>query len=97
MSAAPFYLPTNGEVECCWQYLKRDLNQIPNALASQLERSSLALSDDYNYYRYREALGNVTPDDVLYGKKGDPGPSKGGTNTNNQSSQRLQPGPRLIA
>ena len=65
--SAPFHPQTNGKVERYQQSLKREVNQLPYELPSQLERAITAFVDYYNYRRYHKALGNVTPADVLYG------------------------------
>jgi len=67
--AAPFHPQTNGKVERYQQSLKREVNQIPYELPSQLERAIADFVDYYNYRRYHKALGNVTPADVLYGRR----------------------------
>jgi putative transposase len=67
--AAPFHPQTNGKVERYQQSLKREVNQLPYELPSQLERAIADFVDYYNYRRYHKALGNVTPADVLYGKR----------------------------
>jgi len=66
---APFHPQTNGKVERYQQSLKREVNQLPYELPSQLERAIADFVDYYNYHRYHKALGNVTPADVLYGKR----------------------------
>jgi putative transposase len=38
-------------------------------LPSDLERAIADFVDYYNYHRYHKALGNVTPADVLYGRR----------------------------
>jgi len=45
------------------------VNQLPCELPSQLERAIDGFVDYYNYRRYHNVLGNVTPSDVLYGRK----------------------------
>jgi transposase InsO family protein len=67
--AAPFHPQTNGKVERYQQSLKREVNQLPYELPSQLERAIADFVDYYNYRRYHKALANVTPSDVLYGKR----------------------------
>jgi transposase InsO family protein len=58
-------------VERYQQSLKREVNQLPYELPSHLERAIADFVDYYNYRRYHKALGNVTPADVLYGRRGE--------------------------
>jgi putative transposase len=67
--AAPFHPQTNGKVERYQQSLKRVVNQLPYELPSQLEKAIVDFVDYYNYRRYHKALGDVTPADVLYGRR----------------------------
>ena len=67
--AAPFHPQTNGKVERYQQSLKKEVNQLPYELPSQLEQAIADFVDYYNYRRYHKALGNVTPADVLYGRR----------------------------
>ena len=67
--SAPFHPQTNGKVERYQQSLKREVNQLPYELPSQLERAIADFVDYYNYRRYHKALGNVKPADVLYGRR----------------------------
>jgi transposase InsO family protein len=67
--AAPFHPQTNGKVERYQQSLKREVNQLPYDLPSQLERAIADFVDYYNYRRYHKALGDVTPADVLYDRR----------------------------
>ena len=69
--AAPFHPQTNGKLERYHQSIKREVNQLPYELPSQLERAIADFVDYYNYRRYHKALGNVRPADVLYGRRGD--------------------------
>lgn len=67
--AAPYHPQTNGKVERYQQSLKREVNQLPYELPSQLEQAIANFVDYYNYRRYHKALSNVTPADVLYGRR----------------------------
>jgi putative transposase len=67
--AAPFHPQTNGKLERYHQSIKREVNQLPHELPSQLEWAIADFVDYYNYRRYHKALGNVTPADVLYGRR----------------------------
>jgi len=64
--AAPYHPQTDGKVERYQQSLKREVNQLPYELPSQLERAIADFVDYYNHRRYHKALGDVTPVDVLY-------------------------------
>ena len=63
--ATPFHPQTNGKLERYHQTLKRDVNQRPYEVPSDLEAAIVAFVSYYNYRRYHKALGNVTPSDVL--------------------------------
>ena len=69
--AAPFHPQTNGKLERYHQTLKRDVNQLPYEMPSDLEAAIVAFVSYYNYRRYHKALGNVTPSDVLRGRRED--------------------------
>ena len=66
--ATPFHPQTNGKLERYHQTLKRDVNQLPYEMPSDLEAAIVAFVSYYNYRRYHKALGNVTPSDVLKGR-----------------------------
>jgi len=67
--AAPFHPQTNGKLERYQQSVKREVNQIPYEFPSQLERAIADFVSYYNFRRYHKALGDVTPADVLHGRK----------------------------
>jgi len=67
--AAPFHPQTNGKIERYHQTVKRDVNQVPYDFPSKLEVAIKDFVDYYNYRRYHKALGNVTPADVLEGRR----------------------------
>jgi len=67
--AAPFHPQTNGKLERYHQTIKREVNQIPYELPGQLERAIADFVEYYNFRRYHKALGDVTPADVLYGRR----------------------------
>ena len=45
------------------------MNQVPYELPADLEAALAAFVSHYNYRRYHKALGNVTPSDVLRGRR----------------------------
>ena len=69
--ATRFHPQTNGKLERYHQTIKRDVNQVPYELPADLEAAIAAFVSYYNYRRYHKALGNVTPSDVLKGRRQD--------------------------
>ncbi len=67
--AAPFHPQTNGKLERYHQTIKREVNQIPYEFPGQLETAIADFVDYYNFRRYHKALGDVTPADVLNGRR----------------------------
>ena len=67
--ATPFHPQTNGKLERYHQTTKRDVNQVPYELPADLEAAIAAFVSYYNYRRYHKALGNVTPSEVLKGRR----------------------------
>ena len=67
--AAPFHPQTNGKLERYHQSIKREVNQLPYEAPSHLDKAIANFVEYYNYRRYHKALGNVTPADVLYGRR----------------------------
>jgi len=67
--ASPFHPQTNGKLEKYHRTIKLDVNQIPYDVPRNLEE---AIMDFVNYYsnrHYHKAIGNVTPTDVLDGRR----------------------------
>ena len=67
--ASPFHPQTNGKLERYHRTIKLDVNQTPYDVLGNLE---LAITEFVNYYnnrRYHKVLGNVTPSDVLDGRR----------------------------
>jgi len=67
--ASPYHPQTNGKIERYHQSIKGVVNQVPYDVPRDLE---MAISDFVSYYnnrRYHKALGNVTPADVLHGRR----------------------------
>ena len=69
MLALPLHPQTNGKLERYHQTLKRDLNQLPYDMPSDLEVAIVGFASYYNYQRYHKALDNVTSSDVLKGRR----------------------------
>ena len=60
---------TNGKLERYHQSIKRDVKQVPYEMPSALETAIAAFVAYYNYRRYHKALANVTPADMLNGRR----------------------------
>jgi transposase InsO family protein len=67
--AAPYHPQTNGKLERYHQTLKRSVNQllydVPNDLQCAIEK----FVDFYNFRRYHKALKDITPSDMLAGRR----------------------------
>jgi len=57
------------ETERYHQSIKQDVNQVSHEVPGDLEVATLGFVDYYNHRRYHKALGNVTPNDVLRGRR----------------------------
>jgi len=68
ITASPFHPQTNGKIERYHRTMKEGINQIPYDMPSELKEAIRAFIEYYNYRRYHEGLGNVTPYDVYTGK-----------------------------
>jgi putative transposase len=67
--SAPYHPQTNGKIERYQQSLKKQVNQLTYTFPGELDKAIMEFVDYYNYHRYHIALGNVTPADVLNGKR----------------------------
>jgi putative transposase len=69
ITASPFHPQTNGKIERYHRTIKGKINQVPYDMPSELKEAIRAFIEYYNYRRYHEGLGNVTPYDVYTGKQ----------------------------
>ncbi len=67
--ASPFHPQTNGKLERYHRTLKDDVNQVPYEVVENLEAAIRGFVEFYNYRRYHKALKDVTPSDVLEGRR----------------------------
>ena len=68
ITASPFHPQTNGKIERYHRTVKGEINQEPYDMPSELKQAIRAFIEYYNYRRYHEGLGNVTPYDVYTGR-----------------------------
>lgn len=66
--ASPYHPQTNGKIERYHRTIKGNINLVPYEMPSELEEAIRAFIEYYNYRRYHEGLGDVTPYDVYTGR-----------------------------
>ena len=66
---APHHPQTNGKIERFHETLKARMNLLVYTSPDELRRTMHDFIEYYNYRRYHEAIGNVTPADVYYGRR----------------------------
>jgi len=68
ITASPFHPQTNGKIERYHRTVKGEISQVPYDMPGELMEVIRDFIEYYNYRRYHEGLGNVTPWDVYTGR-----------------------------
>ena len=66
--ASPYHPQTNGKIERYHRTIKGEIKLVPYEMPGELKEAIKAFIEYYNYGRYHEGLGNVTPYDVYTGR-----------------------------
>ncbi len=66
--ASPYHPQTNGKIERYHRTIKGEIKLVPYEMPGELKEAIKAFIEYYNYRRYHEGLGDVTPYDVYSGR-----------------------------
>jgi len=66
---SPYHPQTNGKLERFHETLKARLNLLVFTSPEALRAAMGEFIEFYNYHRYQEGIGNVTPADVYFGRR----------------------------
>ena len=66
--ASPYHPQTNGKIERYHHTIKGEIKLVPYEMPGELKKAVKAFIEYYNYQRYHEGLGDVTPYDVYTGR-----------------------------
>ena len=66
--ASPYHPQTNGKLERYHRTIKGEIYLLPYEMPGELKEAVKAFIEYYNYQRYHEGLGDVTPYDAYTGR-----------------------------
>jgi putative transposase len=69
LNARAHHPQTIGKIDRWHRTLKDEVELVVHSSPGKLRQAIAEFVDYYNQERYHEALGNVTPDDVYYGRR----------------------------